>query len=162
MSRQIPSTTEVFLLSGMTGSFRYMAPEVANSLYYNQRCDVYSFSLLLWEMLMLQRPYDNFPDQEVFMRKVFQQNTRPTIPKKWSRSLRALLAAGWSADQDHRLDMSILRSMLRAEVMHCKDGDETTLKGDSFLRRSTHVYVFKEEKRPVIHAPAGFEASGTA
>lgn len=132
-------------------------------MFYNQRCDVYSFSLLLWEILVLQRPYDNFPSQEVFMKKVFQQHARPTIPKKWSRSLRELVAAGWEADQDCRLDMSSLRSMLRAEVMHYKDGDETALNGDDHRRRrSTHVYVFKEEKRPVIHAPPDLEDSGSS
>jgi len=33
------------------GTYRYSAPEVHVSATYDERCDVYSFSLLLWEMI---------------------------------------------------------------------------------------------------------------
>lgn len=39
--------TNLFKLTGETGSPRYMAPEVALSQPYNETSDVYAFSLLL-------------------------------------------------------------------------------------------------------------------
>ena len=41
------SDPEVFKLTGQTGSYRYMAPEVAKERPYNKTADVYSFSILL-------------------------------------------------------------------------------------------------------------------
>jgi serine/threonine protein kinase len=36
-------------MTGMCGSLRYMAPEVAMSKPYNQKSEIYSFSIVLWE-----------------------------------------------------------------------------------------------------------------
>ena len=41
---------EVYELSGCTGSYRYMAPEVALNKPYNEKVDIYSFGLLLYEL----------------------------------------------------------------------------------------------------------------
>eukprot|EP00590_Aulacoseira_subarctica_P006629 CAMPEP_0172436126 /NCGR_PEP_ID=MMETSP1064-20121228/71559_1 /TAXON_ID=202472 /ORGANISM="Aulacoseira subarctica , Strain CCAP 1002/5" /LENGTH=340 /DNA_ID=CAMNT_0013184513 /DNA_START=911 /DNA_END=1930 /DNA_ORIENTATION=- len=39
---------DVYEMSGKTGSYRYMSPEVACGLPYNHKADVYSYGLLLW------------------------------------------------------------------------------------------------------------------
>jgi len=39
---------DLYLLTGNTGSLRYMAPEVAIGLPYNQKADAYSFGILFW------------------------------------------------------------------------------------------------------------------
>lgn len=45
---KVPGSNPVtYKLTGETGSFRYMAPEVAQSLPYNQRADVYGFGIML-------------------------------------------------------------------------------------------------------------------
>ena len=36
---------------------RYMAPEVASNGAYDESIDVYSLSLVLWELASLERPY---------------------------------------------------------------------------------------------------------
>jgi serine/threonine protein kinase len=41
------SKPTTYNLTGETGSFRYMAPEVANSQPYNETADVYAFGILL-------------------------------------------------------------------------------------------------------------------
>ena len=46
-----------YCLTGQTGSVRYMAPEVSLGEPYNQAVDVYSFSMVLWEMLHMKKPY---------------------------------------------------------------------------------------------------------
>ena len=42
-------------MTGLCGSLRYMAPEVAMDLPYNHKSEVYSFAIVLWEMVALQR-----------------------------------------------------------------------------------------------------------
>ena len=50
----------------MTGSPRDMAPEVALDRPYNEKIDIYSFSILCWEMLALQLPYRMFACTDAF------------------------------------------------------------------------------------------------
>ena len=44
-------------LTGMTGSLRYMAPEVALSQPYNHKAEVFSFTSLLYHVLSLEKPF---------------------------------------------------------------------------------------------------------
>ena len=49
--------TDTFLMSG-AGSPRYMAPEcLMIGENYNLKADIYSFAIILWEMLSASRPY---------------------------------------------------------------------------------------------------------
>jgi serine/threonine protein kinase len=40
-----PDAKDTYEMSGETGSLRYMSPEVADSLPYNHKADVYSFGM---------------------------------------------------------------------------------------------------------------------
>jgi len=43
-------TDKTFFMTGETGAYRYTAPEVFCSEMYSMKCDVYSFSMILYEM----------------------------------------------------------------------------------------------------------------
>ncbi len=50
--------TDRFFMSG-AGSPRYMSPECLTlGESYNMKADIYSFAIILWEMLSASRPYD--------------------------------------------------------------------------------------------------------
>ena len=51
------NSSKLFRMTGFCGSPRYMAPEVGLRKVYNAKCDVYSFGLLAWQILTLQKPY---------------------------------------------------------------------------------------------------------
>ena len=44
-------------MSGGTGSRRFMAPEVALGEPYNLSADIYSFAILLWELVALDKAF---------------------------------------------------------------------------------------------------------
>jgi serine/threonine protein kinase len=118
-------------LSHMTGSLRYMAPEVALGLPYHASCDVYSLSLVVWEMLALQRPYQSAAgksaagkDEVTFQRKVFEGRCRPPLPSRWPSSLRELLAGGWAHDLRDRIDVSRLCAGLLSELARLRTEDD--------------------------------------
>ena len=46
-----PNTDDVYEMSGETGSLRYMSPEVADSLPYNHKADVYSFGMFFFSFV---------------------------------------------------------------------------------------------------------------
>jgi serine/threonine protein kinase len=54
-----PESNKAFHMSGV-GTRRYMAPEVFLGQYYNLKADVYSWTIVLYAMLSLQKPFENY------------------------------------------------------------------------------------------------------
>lgn len=149
-ARQLPpiEADEFFLLSGLTGTLRYMAPEVALNQPYNEKCDVYSFAILLWEMLTLQRPYASHCESAgSFCRKVFDEKKRPELPRKWPKTIRALMQGGWETNPSKRLDIETMLKRLEVELDH------------SFLldtsRHSHMVFDHRLPNIPLVNVPKG-------
>ena len=100
--------------------------------------DVYSFTIVLWEMLSLQRAYmDAGPTHRSFTESVFVKQTRPVIKHTWSRTVQSLLTQGWCHDPKERLTAEQCQDMLRNELINMRHGDDTEL--DHVRRRSTYV-----------------------
>ena len=49
--------TPAVKMTEVVGSLRYMAPEVAMSRPYNHKSEMYSFAIVLWEMVALRRTH---------------------------------------------------------------------------------------------------------
>lgn len=88
---------EVFELSGETGSLRYMAPEVCKNTPYNLKADVYSFGILLWQIISLRTPFSGY-NVRMHYKVVITDGGRPKLDDKWSLGLRVLMSNCWSAD----------------------------------------------------------------
>lgn len=152
LSRPIPSTSDVYHLS-MAGSYRYMSPEIATGRPYNHHCDVYSFSLLLWEMMSLERPYSNIKCAKSLKERIHENHERPKLPKKWTKSLRDMIGSGWDHDQFRRPEMSTLSSLLRAELLEMDDGDDPDAE-DGAQRHSLIVSHSKDKKPSIVRMPS--------
>lgn len=87
-----PDTT--FKLAGNTGTSRYMAVEVIRKEPYNLKADVFSYSILLWEILALSKPYEGLLGQQV-KESVSVYGERPSVPRSWPQSIRKLVRNGW-------------------------------------------------------------------
>jgi len=128
--------TEMYELSGNTGSLRYMSPEVARSDPYNLSADVYGFGLLLWQICSLQMPYDGMNRQD-HSELVVYGNERPLVDPSWSTPLRILMKRSWEQDLLIRPTMDSIYKILRREICALRDGDESGL--EHTQRRSTFV-----------------------
>jgi serine/threonine protein kinase len=69
---------ETYNLTARSGSRRYMAPEVARSLPYNEKADVYSFGILLYQMASLLKPFEGYTLVE-HEEKVLCSGHRPNV-----------------------------------------------------------------------------------
>lgn len=131
----------LYLMSSMTGTLRYMSPCVALGKKYNESCDVYSFCILLWSMLALEKPFTAFRKQDIFIEEVFHQRKRPPLPEAWSIPLKDMLRSGWHHDAKERLDMSSIHIVLTQELESvCADTALIASDHDPQRRRSTFVY----------------------
>jgi serine/threonine protein kinase len=128
--------SELYELSGNTGSLRYMAPEVARSEPYNLSADVYSFGLLLWQICALDLPYDGMNRQD-HSELVVHGNERPQLESSWSTPLRILMKRAWEPDPLVRPSMDSIYKILRREICALRDGDDSGL--EHTRRRSTFV-----------------------
>jgi serine/threonine protein kinase len=54
----------------MAGTPRYMSPEALAGKAYNLKADVYTFSIVLWEILSLHRPFVGIRNSPALIRHV--------------------------------------------------------------------------------------------
>ncbi|KAL1222059.1 Serine/threonine/tyrosine-protein kinase HT1 [Cardamine amara subsp. amara] len=89
------------VLGENTGTYRWMAPEVIRRIPHGRKCDVYSFGLVLWEMVAGAVPYEEMtPVQAAFA--VMHKNIRPVIPKNCQAPMKELIEQCWSLQTDKR------------------------------------------------------------
>lgn len=98
--------------TGMCGSLRYMAPEVAMSKPYNDRSEIYSMSLILWEMLTHQPVYANV-EAHTFEQMVCLDHVRPTLPDEMPDEAKQLLSRGWHPEHWKRPSAAALVGQLQ-------------------------------------------------
>lgn len=111
-----PETT--FKLAGNTGTSRYMAVEVIRKEPYNLKADVFSFSVLLWEIMALCKPYDGLLGHQV-KESVSIFGERPSVPRSWPVSIRRLLRRGWSESISNRPTMEEFLTALQKVHESC-------------------------------------------
>lgn len=85
-------------LTGRTGSARYMAPENIRSQDYSFPADVFSFSILIWEVCTLQTAYASAPSLSRLLEQVAFGKARPSSERIESPILRNLLKLCWHMD----------------------------------------------------------------
>lgn len=92
-----------YVMTGETGSYRYMAPEVMRNEPYNEKVDIYSFGIIMWQVITGLTPFhENKLNIQKFIQKVAYEHERlplGDIPVELS----ALLAYCWTPDSGDRM-----------------------------------------------------------
>ena len=66
-------------MTGMAGTFHWMAPEVMQSeTDYTHKADVYSFGIVMWEIMARDPPFKTLRPHEIISSVVMEQK-RPDI-----------------------------------------------------------------------------------
>jgi serine/threonine protein kinase len=105
---------------GATGSPVYMAPEVLANKPYDEKADVYSYGIVLWELLTGSRPYvdEKFESLDEIYEHVVIDAKRPKIPPECPPELAKLIQRCWDADPTKRPSFQeILESHILDEVI---------------------------------------------
>jgi serine/threonine protein kinase len=92
-----------------------MAPEVALSEPYGLSADIYSFGIVMWEMLALQNAFGRMA-VDAHRELVVQGEERPEINPEWTTSLLHLLKGCWASDPLRRPEAKDVHKMLQNEI----------------------------------------------
>ena len=108
-----------------------MAPEVGLGQPYTEKVDVYSFSLIVWEMATDELPYVSYSMMD-FTNNVFMGGVRPRINPFWPIGFQSLLRDSWQVDQFSRPSFETiiqrLDALIQAEpVLPPEDNDNLLL-----------------------------------
>ena len=171
LAKEIPSVGGdvfgCFFFTQLCGTPRYMAPEVAHGLPYREACDVYSFSLLCWQMFALKRPYNKYALKDLHTTVWSSPHKRPTVPNKWSDTIKDIITRGWNFRFRLRPTMKEIEQLLSEEVCAFQkkreagnngddgvgnnpSGEEFNVQSHILRRRSTYV-LHKSLVPPAFH-----------
>ncbi|KAK7279851.1 hypothetical protein RJT34_24910 [Clitoria ternatea] len=88
------------VMTAETGTYRWMAPEVINHQPYDQKADVFSFSIVLWELVTAKVPYDTMTPLQAALG--VRQGLRPELPRNGHHKLLDLMQRCWEAIPSNR------------------------------------------------------------
>jgi serine/threonine protein kinase len=100
-------------MTGETGSYRYMAPEVFRHEAYGRPVDVYSFGMILFYMLAGEPPWPELDGMRA-VTLAATANERPPVPRHWDAQLAALVQASWHNEPVQRPSFAGLLQQLNA------------------------------------------------
>lgn len=118
---------ETFCMS-MAGTIRYMAPEIQTHQSYNCKIDVYSWSILAYEMIAEEKAYAHYTKTDHFLDLVCMQEIRPNLEAKSTEhlpdSLKKVLAKAWCGSIEQRLTMDAVLEQMSPILNSLKEDSE--------------------------------------
>jgi serine/threonine protein kinase len=90
-----------YLLTGNTGSLRYMAPEVALNDPYTYTVDSYSFGIIFWQICSLTTPFAGY-SEKMHAERVVQAGERPRPDPTWPMAWVEIMQRCWDPNPEAR------------------------------------------------------------
>ena len=106
---------ETYIMSTNTGTIRYMAPEVVIGKPYNEKVDVFSFSITIWAIGCNKLPYQKM-DKPTYTNEIILNGKRPKFLESWPPEFCELLASCWSQDFTIRPSFQTIKEKLEGFI----------------------------------------------
>mmetsp|Transcript_21511 Transcript_21511/g.25907 ORF Transcript_21511/g.25907 Transcript_21511/m.25907 type:complete len:488 (-) Transcript_21511:542-2005(-) len=101
LARSMSVKGEKFEMTGETGSYRYMAPEVYKHEPYGTGVDIYSFAMIAYQCFMWRRPFEDMTGVQACQAAVEGMRPLPD-PKIVPKEAIEFLQQAWTDDADQR------------------------------------------------------------
>eukprot|EP00892_Ulva_mutabilis_P010835 jgi/Ulvmu1/8123/UM040_0018.1 len=110
------------VMTAETGTYRWMAPEVIEHKAYDSKADVFSFGIVLWELLTGKVPYTEQTALQAAV-GVVQHGLRPPIPTGTPAMLSEVMHKCWHKNPAARPSFTELVPVLQQLHRDIRDGE---------------------------------------
>lgn len=118
-----------------------MAPEVAKGWKYSEKVDVFSFGIVLWEILSGERAFSNMSEEQ-HLNMVVNGQERPKLKEDWPSEVKDLLQRCWSFFPNARPSMLVVENGLNFMVSQVQvELDREHEQRVRMLRRGAFVVI---------------------
>ena len=102
--------------TGLSGTVTHMAPELLLEKLFTEKCDVYSFGIVMWEVLSRAVPFAGLPQEQITARVISEKRPSP-IPENSSLQLVTLMERCWHQEPFVRPEFKkVVQQMQLAET----------------------------------------------
>lgn len=105
-------------MSTNKGSPLWMAPEVFSSNKYTEKCDVFSWGIIFWEVLTRRVPYENYRESTAVLWAICNRKRPPPI-RNCPSKLKDLMQSCWDPDPPSRPSMAQVVDIMETVFTHC-------------------------------------------
>lgn len=114
-------------MSMAVGTPIYMAPEVIKSSYYDYKADVFSFALMVSEMITGFKPFLQYSNDPLTIQQYILDGLRPTFDEDLgvSEEMKELLEQMWEDDYKKRPDFNTILQIMREKKITFPGAEET-------------------------------------
>ncbi|NP_001093731.1 mitogen-activated protein kinase kinase kinase 7 [Xenopus tropicalis] len=101
------------------GSAAWMAPEVFEGSNYSEKCDVFSWGIILWEVITRRKPFDEIGGPAFRIMWAVHNGTRPPLIKNLPKPIESLMTRCWSKDPPQRPSMEEIVKIMTHLMQVC-------------------------------------------
>jgi len=108
-------------LTSFVGTIHWMAPEMFDSRSYDEKVDVYSYGIVVFEMFAREPPFEDRQQEEI--EQLVKKGARPTleaVPQELPVELRDIMITSWAQNPRERPSFGSIIQALSS--VHCKVG----------------------------------------
>uniref|UniRef100_A0A672HZ63 Mitogen-activated protein kinase kinase kinase 7 n=1 Tax=Salarias fasciatus TaxID=181472 RepID=A0A672HZ63_SALFA len=123
------------------GSAAWMAPEVFEGSNYSEKCDVFSWGIILWEVITRRKPFDEIGGPAFRIMWAVHNGTRPPLIKNLPKPIESLMTRCWSKDPSQRPSMEEIVKIMTHLMKPLQYPYQYLDEGQSNSATSTGSYV---------------------
>jgi hypothetical protein len=124
--------------NSLQGVLPYIAPEVLRCKPYTKQSEVYSISMIMWELTSKKPPFSsNYHDK--YLALSILDGLRPEIIDGTPEFYSNIMERCWNSDPSKRPDASLLPKLFEKMMELCKMVDDNTISSKISLSQSNFV-----------------------
>uniref|UniRef100_A0A7N5ZUA4 Mitogen-activated protein kinase kinase kinase 7 n=1 Tax=Anabas testudineus TaxID=64144 RepID=A0A7N5ZUA4_ANATE len=106
------------------GSAAWMAPEVFEGSNYSEKCDVFSWGIILWEVITRKKPFDEIGGSAFCIMWAVHRGTRPPLIRDLPEPIETLMTRCWDKKPSQRPSMEQVKNTMSDLMKYFPGSDE--------------------------------------